>query len=161
LESLFTRDDQTKIPDLKEEVSVRKVQETQKINIGTHDSPKYINLGTSCTMEEIDQYTSLFKEFHDIFSWTYDDLKEYDKSIFQHIIPLKEGSKPVKKKLRMINPKLNPLVKMELEKLKKDGIIFPIKHSEWLSNPVIVRKKSGEICLCVDFRDLNKSKHQR
>jgi hypothetical protein len=59
--------------------------------------------------------------------------------------------------LRIINPKLNPLVKIELEKLRKDGIIFPIRHSEWLSNPVIVRKKSGEIHLCVDFRDLNKA----
>jgi hypothetical protein len=98
----------------------------------------------------------LFKEFYDIFSWTYDDLKEYDKSIFHHIIPLKEGMNPVKKKLRMINPKLKPLVKMELEKLKKAGIIFSIRHSEWLSNPIIVRKKSGEIHLCVDFRDLNK-----
>jgi hypothetical protein len=61
LEYLFTRDDQIKIPNFKEEEYVRKVQETQKINIGTHDAPKYINIGTSCTMEEIDQYTSLFK----------------------------------------------------------------------------------------------------
>jgi len=58
--------------------------------------------------------------------------------------------------MRITNPKINTLVKIELEKLRKDGIIFPIKHSEWLSNPVIVRKKSGENRLCVDFRDLNK-----
>jgi hypothetical protein len=122
-----------------------------------HDSPKYINLGTSCTTEEIEQYTLMFKEFQDIFAWSYDDLKEYDKSIFQHVIPLKEGSKPFKKKLRMINPKLKPLVKMELEKLKKVGIIFPIRHSEWISNPVVVRKKNGEIHLCVDFRDINRA----
>jgi len=63
---------------------------------------------------------------------------------------------PVKKKLRMINPKLKPLVKMELEKLRKARIIFSMRHSEWLSNPIIVRKKSGEIHLSVDFRDLHK-----
>jgi hypothetical protein len=72
---LFTRDDQTNIPDPREEPFVKKVQETQNINIGTSDSPKYINLGTSCTTEEIDQYTHIFKEFQDIFSWSYDDLK--------------------------------------------------------------------------------------
>jgi hypothetical protein len=72
----------------------------------------------------------MFKEFQDIFSWIYGDLKEYYKSIFQHVIPLKEGSHPFKKKLRMINPKLNPLVKMELEKLKKADVIFPIRHLE-------------------------------
>jgi hypothetical protein len=47
-------------------------------------------------------------------------------------------------------------VNIELEKSRKDGIIFPIRHLEWSSNPVIVRKKSGEIRLCVDFRYLNK-----
>jgi hypothetical protein len=51
---------------------------------------------------------------------------------------------------------LKPLVKIELDKLKKVGIIVPIRHSKWFSNPVIVRKKSGEIFLCVDFRDLNR-----
>jgi hypothetical protein len=91
-----------------------------------------------------------------VFAWTYDDLKAYDKTIFWHIIPLREEAKPVKKKIRMMNPKLKPMVKIELEKLKKVGIIYPIRHSDWLSNPVIVRKKTGEIRMCVDFRDLNK-----
>jgi hypothetical protein len=44
-------DDQTKNPYLKEEVSIIKFQETQKTNIGTHDAPKYINLGTNCSKE--------------------------------------------------------------------------------------------------------------
>jgi hypothetical protein len=52
----------------------------------------------------------------------------------------------------MMNPKLKPLVKVELKKL-----IYPIRHSYWLSNLVIVRMKTGEIQMCVDFRDLNKS----
>ena len=55
-----------------------------------------------------------------------------------------------------MNTKLKPLVNLELEKLKKAGIIYPIRHSVWISNPVIVRKKTGEIWMCVDFRDLNK-----
>jgi hypothetical protein len=71
----------------------------------------------------------LFKEYYDNFAWTYDDLKEYDKSTFQHIIPLKEGTNTIRQKLRIVNPKLKPLVKIELEKLKKVRIIFPFRHS--------------------------------
>ena len=92
-----------------------------------------------------------------MLAWSYDDLKAYDKTIFQHIIRLREGAKPVKHKIRIMNPKLKPLVKVELEKFKKFGIKYPIRHSDWLSNPVIVRKKTGEIRMCVDFKDLNKS----
>ena len=96
-----------------------------------------------CTIDEVDQYVALFKEYIDVFTWSYDDLKAYDKKIFQHIIPLREGAKPVKQKIRMMNPKLKPLIKVELEKLKKAGIIYPIMHSEWLSNIVVVIKILG------------------
>ena len=41
-----------------------------------------------------------------------------------------------------------------LESWLKQGIIRPSK-SPYASQVVIVRKKSGEICLCVDFRKLN------
>jgi hypothetical protein len=58
----------------------------------------------------------------------------------------------------MMNPKLKPLVKIELEKLKKAGIIYPIRPSDWLSNPVIVRKKTREIQICVDFMDIDKER---
>jgi ribonuclease HI len=79
-ESLFTKDDHAK--NLLEEISLRKVQETRKINIGTDSSPKYVNQGVDCTIEEVDQYVSLFKQYLDVFSWTYYDLKSYDKTIF-------------------------------------------------------------------------------
>ena len=36
------------------------------------------------------------------------------------------------------------------------GIIAPIRFSEWVSNLVPTRKKTGEIRLCVDLRNLNK-----
>jgi hypothetical protein len=83
-------------------------------------------------------------------------LKSYDETIFQCIIPLGEEEKPVKQKIRMMKPKLKPLVKVELEKLKKVGIIYPIRHSAWISIPMIVRKKTEEIHMCVDFKDINK-----
>jgi hypothetical protein len=92
------------------------VQETKKINIGIENSPKYVNLGIDCMTKEIDQCTSLFKEYVDVFAWSYDDLKAYEKSIFQQIIPLREGTNPFNQKIKIMNLKLKPLIKVELEK---------------------------------------------
>ena len=39
----------------------------------------------------------------------------------------------------------------------KAGIIVPIRFSDWISNLVLVCKKTGEIRLCIDFRNLNKA----
>ena len=43
----------------------------------------------------------------------------------------------------------------ELSKLIEANIIFPIKHSSWVANLVPVRKKNGEIGLCVELRVFN------
>jgi hypothetical protein len=45
----------------------------------------------------------------------------------------------------------------ELNKLLVAKIIFPVRHTQWISNLVPVRKKNGDIRLCIDFRNLNKA----
>ena len=56
-----------------------------------------------------------------------------------------------------MHPKLEPLIQSEVKKLLDARIIFKVRHLEWVSNLVPVRKKSGEIKLCVDFRNLNRA----
>jgi len=51
---------------------------------------------------------------------------------------------------------LLPLIEKEIKKLLAAKIIVPLRYSKWVANLVVVRKKSGEISLCVDFRNLNK-----
>ena len=48
-------------------------------------------------------------------------------------------------------------MRKELSKIIEVNIFFPIKHFSWVANLVPARKKSGEIILCVDFRDLNRA----
>jgi len=69
---------------------------------------------------------------------------------------LKEDQKPFKQKLRRINPVLLPLIEKEIKRMYEAGIIAPIRFSEWVSNLVPTRKKTGEIRLCVDLRNVNK-----
>jgi hypothetical protein len=45
----------------------------------------------------------------------------------------------------------------ELRKILDAKIIFQVRHSAWVANLVRVRKKSGEIRLCVDFQNLNRA----
>ena len=54
-----------------------------------------------------------------------------------------------------MHPKMEPLIQSEVKKLLDAKIIFRVRHSEWVDNLVPVKKKYGEIRLCVDFRNLN------
>jgi hypothetical protein len=54
-----------------------------------------------------------------------------------------------------MNPLLLLLIEKEVKKLFDAKIIVSLRFSKWLANLVPVRKKSGEIRLCVDFRNIN------
>jgi Reverse transcriptase (RNA-dependent DNA polymerase). len=44
-----------------------------------------------------------------------------------------------------------------LTKLLAAGFIKEVLHPDWLANPVLVQKKTGQWRMCVDYTDLNKS----
>ena len=95
-------------------------------------------------------------KYIDVFSWSHEDLKEYDTSIIQHAIPIKSIEKPFRQKLRGINPMLLPVIEKEIKSLFNEKIIVTLRFSKWVENLLHVRKKIGEIRLCVNFRNIKK-----
>lgn len=79
----------------------------------------------------------------------------YDPNIITHDILLKPDAKPFWQRQRPINPIIEPLIIKEVKNFLDAKIIFLIHHSTWVANLVIVRKMTKEICLCVDFHNLN------
>ena len=55
-------------------------------NIGIERDPKVIKISKNLTKGSKERYIKLMKEFYDVFSWTYDDLKVYDPGVIQHTI---------------------------------------------------------------------------
>jgi hypothetical protein len=157
LENSFSSSDVGNKEKQKEEESKRKVGETISLNIGTPESPKNVKIGAKCSYEEKEKFAKLLSEFQDIFAWSYEDLRGFDSSLIQHAIPIQKGVKCIRQKQRPINPTVEATIRKELEIFLKDGIIFPVKYSEWVSNLVHVRKTTGHIRLCIDFRALNRA----
>jgi hypothetical protein len=69
-------------------------------NIGTEEDPKFVKLSRIFSREHRVEYVELLKEFVDEFAWTYEYVRTYDTSIIEKKMPLKEDSKPFRKKLR-------------------------------------------------------------
>ena len=79
--------------------------------------------------KERNEILDLIREFKDTFAWNYDELKAYRGDVIQHAIPLTEGAKPFRQKLRHINPKLANQIQKELQKMVDAGTIAPIRYS--------------------------------
>jgi hypothetical protein len=121
------------------------------------EEPRLIKMGAQLTQDEIQNYKGLVLEFRDIFAWSYKDLKGIPPAIVQHSIPLIPGTQPVRQRERRMNPRLQLIVKAELEKLLEVGFIKPVEITDWVSPMVLVKKKNGKLRVCIDYRRLNKA----
>jgi len=152
LEELFDFNDVAKQPKIKPTRAG-----FEDYNIGTLQEPKIFKLSKSLPPVEKLKYIKLFKELIDAFALSYEDLKSYDTNIIQHKIPLKEDHKHFKQKLRRIKPMLMLLIEKEVKRMYDSKIIVPLRYSKSVSNLVETQKKTNEIKLCIDFRNLKKA----
>ena len=131
--------------------------EWKEINLApSNEEPRMIKLGSYLTDEEVEQYRQLLLEFIDVFAWSYTDLKGMPPEIVQHTIPLFPDTKPIRQLQRRMNPRMQLIVKAELERLLQAGFIKPVEITDWVSPMVLVKKKNGKIRVCIDYRVLNK-----
>jgi hypothetical protein len=63
-----------------------------------------------------------------------------DPKIVEHEIKTYPNAKPIRQKLRPVNPKKATTINIEVEKFLKEGFIYPIHLTQWVSNPVSVNK---------------------
>ena len=114
--------------------------------------PFTLNIGEApLTVEQQKWFIQLVYDNQEVFSLYDGDLGYCEK--IKHSIPT-TTEKPVYLPHRQIPVQLQSEVRKCLEAWLKAGIIRPSK-SPYASQVVIVRKKTGEIHLCVDFRKLN------
>ena len=96
-------------------------------------------------------FLELIYDHQGIFSLCDEDLGLCDR--LKHTI-LTMTTKPVYLPHRTIPVQLQTEVRKCLDTWLKQGIIHP-SHSLYVSQVVIMHKKTGEIRLCTDFRALN------
>ncbi|KAL0440371.1 UNVERIFIED_CONTAM: hypothetical protein Slati_2520100 [Sesamum latifolium] len=131
------------------------VDELREVNLDNTEDPRPIYTSASLTQEEEEAYIMLLHEFKDVFAWSYKEMPGLDPKVAVHHLSVKKGARPVKQRQRRFRPELIPLTETEVNKLIEVGFIRKVKYPIWISSIVPVRKKNGQIRVCVDFRDLN------
>ena len=103
--------------------------------------------------EQAEQAHSLLREYHDIFSLEKHDMGHTNAT--KHKIVLKDpDTPPFKERFRRIpSPQLDE-VREHLKLMLDAGVIRP-SNNPWCNAVVLVRKKDGSLCFCIDFRKLN------
>ena len=100
------------------------------------------------------QLEDLLLSYADVFSRGKHDIGKYTAGV-QHHIALKAGTTPVKQQLPRV-PFAYQGVNLDLKDMLEDRVIER-STSEWASPLVIVRKPSGDLRICVDYRKLKEA----
>ena len=59
--------------------------------------------------------------------------------------------------MRRFHSDQHQIIQMEVDNLQAAGFIREVKYPEWLANVVVVPKKVGKWCICVDYTNLNET----
>ena len=78
------------------------------------------------------------------------------REVAEHALCLILGSKPTKQCLCRFDDERRRAVGEEITKLLAARFIREVFHSNWLANPVLVRKKIGKWRMYVDYTDLTR-----
>jgi hypothetical protein len=83
-----------------DEGSKPNIEELEIINlVDEGEKPREVKIGTCSTTEQKEALITLLREFHEIFTWSYQDMPGLDTDIEVHKIPLRPECKPVKQAL--------------------------------------------------------------
>jgi hypothetical protein len=67
---------------------------------------------------------------------------------------MEQDHKTVREHQRRLNDAMREVVKKEVLKLLKAGVIYPISDSEWVSPVQVVLKKGGMTIICNEKNEL-------
>ena len=128
----------------------------EKVIVG-NNKDKFFQVGVQLPPREKEELIVFLRENIDVFAWDAYKVLGVDPNFICHHLNINLFVVPKKQPLRCSCKEYSKVVKEEVFKLKWAGAIKKVFYPKWLANTVVVRKKSGELRVCVDFTDLNKA----
>nr|GEU84362.1 DNA-directed DNA polymerase [Tanacetum cinerariifolium] len=124
------------------------------------------------SVEEKTVFITVLKSHKRAIAWKLSDIKGINPKFCTHKILMEEDFEPAVQHQRRVNPKIQDVIKKEVEKLLDAGLIYPISDSPWVS-PVHCVPKKGDFTVveneliptrlvtrwrvCIDYRKLNEA----
>ncbi|GKV30878.1 hypothetical protein SLEP1_g39649 [Rubroshorea leprosula] len=114
-----------------------------------------IKIGTTLTEEERAELLEFLRINQDVFAWTTDEMPGIPAGLTIHKLSTDPTRRSVIQKRHLFGPEKQAAIDEEIQKLLQAGFIKRVEYSEWVSNPVLVKKPNGKWRMCIDFTNLN------
>ena len=132
-----------------------KCEDLEKVVIGD-DPERFFQIGAQIPLLKKEQLVNLLRKNVDVFTWDAYEAPGLDPNFICHHLNVNPSITPKRQPPRRLSKEHVEAVKSEVTKLKQAGAIKEVFYLQWLANTVVVKKKIGKWCVCVDFTDLNR-----
>ncbi|XP_057770675.1 uncharacterized protein LOC130990460 [Salvia miltiorrhiza] len=112
-------------------------------------------IGSNMSDQVRDELIVCLRRNADVFAFSTADLKGIDRGLAEHCLNVDPKIKPVKQRTRNFGAEKDAAIREHVYGLLEAGHIVEVQYPEWISNAVMVPKKTNSWRMCVDFRDLN------
>ena len=133
-----------------------KCEDLEKVVLGD-DPEKFFQVGTQMPLLEKEQLVDFLRKNVDVFAWYAYEALGVDPNFIYHHLNVNPSITSRKQPPRRPSKEHAEAVKNEVTKLKQAGAIKEVFYPQWLANIVVMKKKTGNWRMCVDFTDLNKA----
>ncbi|GKU87084.1 hypothetical protein SLEP1_g1535 [Rubroshorea leprosula] len=130
-------------------------EQVETIPLNPNVSERTVKIGTRLTKEERAELLEFLRVNQDVFAWTTDEMPGIPAELTVHKLSTDPTRRPVVQKRRLFGPEKQAAIDEEIQKLLQAGFIKRVEYSEWVSNPVLVKKPNGKWRMCIDFTNLN------
>ncbi|PON77048.1 hypothetical protein PanWU01x14_030570 [Parasponia andersonii] len=134
------------------------IEELVAVPLKVEEPAKVILIGALLPEEQKNEMLGFLKQNEDVFAWSHDDMPGIDPAHSCHWLNIDPHFPSARQKPRRFAPEKNRAINKEVEKLLESSLIRECVYPRWVSNPVVVKKKNGDDCICIDFTNLNKAR---
>nr|XP_016437963.1 PREDICTED: uncharacterized protein LOC107763968 [Nicotiana tabacum] len=131
------------------------IEDLDPVQLDDKDHSKKAFIGHK--LKELDKFRQFLKNNGDLFAFSHADMSGIPKQIATHKLNVDSFHPPVRQVRRKFNAAINDVVHEEVEKFLENGSIRESNYPQWVAYMVMVKKKNGKWCMCVDFTDPNKA----
>ncbi|GKV41017.1 hypothetical protein SLEP1_g48598 [Rubroshorea leprosula] len=131
------------------------VEPVETVPLNPDVPERTVKIGTKLTKEERGQLLEFLRVNQDVFVWTTDEMPGVPAELTVHKLSTDPTRRPVVQKRRLFGPEKQAAIDEEIQKLLQAGFIRRAEYSEWVSNPVLIKKPNGKWRMCIDFTNLN------
>ncbi|GKV48039.1 hypothetical protein SLEP1_g54877 [Rubroshorea leprosula] len=131
------------------------VEPIETVPLDTNVPERTVKISTKLTEAEQAELLEFLRANQDVFAWATDEMPDIPAELMVHKTQHGPHQTAGSSETSPFGPEKQAAIDEEIQKLLQTGFIRRVEYSEWVSNPVLIKKPNGKWRMCVDFTNLN------